>query len=90
MVSRIDIIKTIATCLRKYAPKIIVVDPVMISKSGYPRFCSETCETLIKELLPLATLVTPNLPEAEVIAGMKITSEKDIFAAAEKIGVFRS
>ena len=85
MVSRIDIIKTIAACLRKYAPKIIVVDPVMISKSGYPLLAPEACETLIKELLPLATLVTPNLPEAEVIAGMKITSEKDMLPAAEKI-----
>ena len=73
MVSQPEIIRTIAACLRRYQPRIIVVDPVMISKSGYPLLAPEACETLIKELLPLATLVTPNLPEAEAITGMQVT-----------------
>ena len=71
MVSRPEIIKTIADRLRYYKPQIVVLDPVMISKSGYPLLAPDACATLIKELLPLATLVTPNLPEAEVISGMK-------------------
>ncbi len=85
MVSRPEIIKTIAACLRHYAPKIIVVDPVMISKSGYPLLAPEACATLISELLPLATLVTPNLPEAEAITGCKAVQKSDMRAVAQKI-----
>jgi len=85
MVSRPEIIETIAECLRKYKPAIIVVDPVMISKSGYPLLAPEACATLIKELLPLATLVTPNLPEAEAITGMKVTTKAEMRPVAEKI-----
>lgn len=85
MVSQPEIIETIATCLRYYAPKIIVVDPVMISKSGYPLLAPEACATLIKELLPLATLLTPNLPEAEAITGMKVTKKEEMRPVAEKI-----
>lgn len=85
MVSQPEIIRTIAACLCRYQPRIIVVDPVMISKSGYPLLAPEACETLIKELLPLATLVTPNLPEAEAITGMQVTEKAQMRAVAEKI-----
>lgn len=85
MVSRPEIIRTIAKCLRKYKPEIIVVDPVMISKSGYPLLAPEACETLIAQLLPLATLLTPNLPEAEAISGMKVTEKAGMRPVAEKI-----
>lgn len=85
MVSQSDIIKTIAERLKHYAPKIIVLDPVMISKSGYSLLQPEACECLIKELLPIATLVTPNIPEAEVIAEMKIETKEDMLTAAKKI-----
>lgn len=85
MVSQPEIIETISRCLRYYQPAVIVVDPVMISKSGYPLLVPEACNTLIKELLPLATLLTPNLPEAEAITGMKITRKEEMLPAAEKI-----
>lgn len=85
MVSRPNIIKTIAASLKKYQPSIIVCDPVMISKSGYPLLQPEACETLIAELLPLATLVTPNLPEAEAITGMKVEDKASMLEAAKKI-----
>ena len=85
MVSRPETIRTIARCLRKYKPQIVVVDPVMISKSGYPLLQPEACATLIQELLPLATLLTPNLPEAEAIAGVKVTEKKEMRPVAEKI-----
>lgn len=85
MVSQPEIIRTIAKCLRKYKPAVIVVDPVMISKSGYPLLAPEACETLVKELLPLATLVTPNLPEAEAISGMKVAVKEEMRPVAEKI-----
>ena len=85
MVSRPEIIKTIADRLRYYKPQIVVLDPVMISKSGYPLLAPDACATLIKELLPLATLVTPNLPEAEVISGMKVATKEEMRFVAERI-----
>ena len=68
MVSQPETIRVIAAGLRKYAPPLIVVDPVMVSKSGYHLLQPEAEAILIAELLPLATLVTPNIPEAEVLA----------------------
>ncbi|MFQ9935456.1 MAG: bifunctional hydroxymethylpyrimidine kinase/phosphomethylpyrimidine kinase [Phascolarctobacterium faecium] len=85
MVSRPEIIKTIADRLRYYKPQIVVLDPVMISKSGYPLLAPEACATLVQELLPLATLVTPNLPEAEVISGMRVTMKEEMRPVAERI-----
>ena len=85
MLSRPETIKAIAASLRKYQPKIIVLDPVMISKSGYPLLQPEACATLISELLPLATLVTPNLPESEAISGMQVTKKEEMRPVAEKI-----
>lgn len=85
MVSRPEIIETIADCLLKYKPEIIVVDPVMISKSGYPLLAPEACETLIKRLLPLATLLTPNLPETEAITGLQVTDKSAMVRAAAAI-----
>lgn len=85
MVSKPEIIETIADCLEKYRPRIIVVDPVMISKSGYPLLAPEACATLIKRLLPLATLLTPNLPEAEAITGRKADTGREMQQVAEEI-----
>lgn len=85
MVSQPEIIKTIAGRLRHYQPQLVVLDPVMISKSGYSLLAPEACATLVKELLPLATLVTPNLPEAEVISGMKVTTKEQMRPVAERI-----
>jgi len=85
MVSQIETIKAIAGKLRQYIPENVVIDPVMISKSGYDLLASEAKETLISELLPLATIATPNIPEAEVICGMSIKSLGDMKDAAMKI-----
>ena len=85
MVSRSESICAIAEGLKKWKPPVIVVDPVMISKSGYPLLQPEACETLIRELLPLATVLTPNLPEAEAICGFAIHTEQDMEKAARKI-----
>ena len=78
MVSQPEIIRTIVACLRRYQPRIIVVDPVMISKSGYPLLAPEACETLIKELMPLATLVTEK-------AQMRAVAEKIIALGAKAV-----
>lgn len=85
MVSRTETIKIIAETLAKYAVKNLVIDPVMVSKSGYHLLQPEAKEALIKYLLPMATVVTPNLPEAEVITGMRINTVDDMKTAAELI-----
>ena len=85
MVSRSESICAIAKGLKYWKPAIVVVDPVMISKSGYPLLQPEACDTLIRELLPLATLLTPNLPEAEAICGFAIHTESEMEQAANKI-----
>ena len=85
MVSRSESIRAIAAGLRKWHPAIVVLDPVMVSKSGYDLLHPEACRTLIEDLLPLATLVTPNLPEAEKICGFSVTEEPDMERAAKVI-----
>lgn len=85
MVSQIETIKIIATKLKEYNPKVLVIDPVMVSKSGFHLLQPEAKEALINELLPLATVATPNIPEAEVITGITIESLKDMEKAAELI-----
>jgi hydroxymethylpyrimidine/phosphomethylpyrimidine kinase len=85
MVSQIATIKAIANKLKQYMPMNVVVDPVMISKSGYDLLQPEAKATLIDELIPLADLITPNLPEAEAIIKMKIETVEEMKIAAEKI-----
>jgi len=85
MVSQIDTIKAIAQKLRQFKPKNIVIDPVMISKSGYDLLQPEAKATLVEELIPLADLLTPNLPEAEVITNTKIENVEEMKFAAKLI-----
>lgn len=85
MVSQIETIYAIADKLEEYQPEKIVLDPVMVSKSGYDLLVPEAKEALIKRLIPLASIVTPNLPEAEAITGMKIENLEQMKEAAKKI-----
>lgn len=85
MVSEANIICCIAERLRFYKPNLIVLDPVMISKSGYNLLAPNACEALCNELLPLATLVTPNLPEAAIMCGFEVKDKDDMLKAAERI-----
>lgn len=85
MVSKIETIRSITKMLAIYKPKSIVLDPVMISKSGFQLLKEESTASLINNLLPMATIITPNLPEAEVIIGRKITSIPDMQDAAAEI-----
>lgn len=85
MVSSSQLIEIIADKLREYEVVNIVVDPVMVATSGAKLICDDAMETLKKKLLTLATVITPNIPEGEVLAGMKITSKEDMVTAAEKI-----
>lgn len=85
MVSSTELITVIAERLRFYEAKNIVVDPVMVATSGSSLMKTDAVDTLIRELLPLASLVTPNIPEAEVLSGMSIHNTEDMIAVAEKI-----
>lgn len=85
MVSSADIASAIADSLQANGACGIVLDPVMVSTSGSALMADETVKTLIGRLLPMADLLTPNLPEAEVLAGMKIDGEDDMLRAAKAI-----
>ncbi len=85
MVSRPETICAIVSALKRYALPPLVVDPVMISKSGYDLLQPEAKKALIEQLLPLATLITPNLPEAEVIVGYHIDSLEKMRQAARDL-----
>ncbi|MBI4228929.1 MAG: bifunctional hydroxymethylpyrimidine kinase/phosphomethylpyrimidine kinase [Deltaproteobacteria bacterium] len=85
MLSNKGIIASVAKKLTQYKIEKIVIDPVMRAKSGDVLLRSDAEFTLINELLPLAYLVTPNLPEAEAISGYKISSANEMKEAAEKI-----
>ena len=86
MVSSDSLINKIADKLEEYKAGNIVVDPVMVATSGAKLICDEAVDALKKRLLPIATVLTPNIPEAEVLSGMEIHTEEDMLKAAEKIG----
>jgi hydroxymethylpyrimidine/phosphomethylpyrimidine kinase len=85
MLSNTDILTAVAGMIRKYGIEKLVVDPVMVAKGGESLIKGEVRETLIRELIPLALVVTPNIPEAEVLAEMKIASIEDMEKAARVI-----
>lgn len=85
MVSKSSLIRVIAERLRFYKPGFIVVDPVMVATSGAKLISDEAVRTLREELLPLATILTPNIPETEVLSGMEVRGPEDMIRAAEKI-----
>lgn len=80
-----EIMRAVAAELRKHPEIPVVVDPVMIAKGGAALMEDEASATLVREILPLATVLTPNLPEAEVICGMTIQNAVDLLTAAKKI-----
>lgn len=85
MVASSALIETIAERLRFHKAQNIVVDPVMVATSGARLISEDAVETLKTQLLPLATVATPNIPEAEVLSNRKITGETDMEAAAKII-----
>ena len=85
MVSEGGLIRTIAAKLRQYEAKNIVVDPVMVATSGARLISEEAVETLKKEIFPLSCILTPNIPEAEVLTGMEVKTTEDMIEAAKRI-----
>ena len=82
MVSSKDIIKVISQKLKEYDAYNIVVDPVMVATSGSKLLKDEAIEYLEKELFPLADLLTPNIPEGEILSRIKIANEEEIGRAS--------
>ena len=85
MLSSSAIIETVSEALRRHGVQRLVVDPVMVAKSGARLLREDAVDALRTALIPLATVVTPNVPEAEVLAGMSIASSGDARRAAEKV-----
>ena len=80
------LIHVIGDRLKYYRAGNIVVDPVMVASAGSSLIRSSAVQTLMDELLPIATLVTPNIPEAQVLSGMEIENKDDMIKAATHIG----
>ena len=85
MVSQSELIKIISDKLKQYEAKNIVVDPVMVATSGAKLIADDAVDTLKEQLIPLASLLTPNIPEAEILSDMEIKAEADMEEAAKRI-----
>lgn len=85
MVSSSALIEVIAQKLTQYKAENLVIDPVMVATSGAKLISDEAIETLKGKLLGLATLITPNIPEAQVLSGMDIRTAEDMERAAKAI-----
>lgn len=86
MVSSSELIEVIADRLSFYNAKNIVIDTVMVATSGSKLMKTDALSALVDKLLPLADIVTPNIPEAEVLSGMSITNKDEMLASAKRIG----
>lgn len=86
MLFKSDIIKLVASVLKQRAINIpIVIDPVTVAKSGDALLLPEAIDSLISLLMPMATLITPNLPEAEAFTGINVITEQDMVHTAKKL-----
>lgn len=82
-----EVIRTVRMSLEPYAMKNIVIDPVMVSTSGHRLIEESAIETLISELIPMARIITPNIPEAEVLLGKRITGMDELKDAAVRLSM---
>lgn len=85
MVSNSQLIEVIAQKLKQYQIKNVVIDPVMVSTSGSKLLTEEAKEILVSKLFPLAALITPNIPEAEVLCGFAVKNQSDMERAARQL-----
>lgn len=85
MLASVPIIKTVAAKIIEHRLGPLVVDPVMVAKSGDPLLRADARDALIQHMLPLATIITPNLPEASILCGFEITNLDEMRRAAQAI-----
>ncbi|MDR2928045.1 MAG: bifunctional hydroxymethylpyrimidine kinase/phosphomethylpyrimidine kinase [Cytophagaceae bacterium] len=89
MLHSAELIMTVKNCLLTYAIKNIVIDPVMVATSGDKLLQEDAIETLKNELLPCARVITPNIPEAEILLEQKIAGQNDLYDAAKELSFGR-
>lgn len=82
-----EVMLTVRDCLSAYGNRNIVLDPVMVSTSGHKLMEESAIETLINELMPCARIITPNIPEAEIILGRKIGGQDELTACAKELSM---
>lgn len=80
-----EVIRAIVKSLQKYPIKNVVLDPVMVSTSGHKLIEDSAMETLMTDLIPLARIITPNIPEAEILIGEKISKQEELPSIAEAL-----
>ncbi|MCR4403359.1 MAG: bifunctional hydroxymethylpyrimidine kinase/phosphomethylpyrimidine kinase [Firmicutes bacterium] len=85
MLATAAIIEAVADSIRRHSVRKLVVDPVMVSKTGVPLLSPDARDALVRRLLPLATVLTPNIPEAEAILGVAIKSSSEARLAAQRL-----
>ena len=85
MINDAEIVRVIAESILKYHPEYVVFDPVMVSTSGCKLMEDEAIEAITTRLIPLASLITPNLSEAEILAGQKISTVEDMKQQAKEM-----
>lgn len=85
MLANSDIIEAVADSIKRYSVPNLVVDPVMVSKTRAPLMEADARDALVRRLLPLATVITPNIPEAEAILGVSIRTTAEALLAAERL-----
>jgi hydroxymethylpyrimidine/phosphomethylpyrimidine kinase len=86
MLGDVATIATVCDALQAVAPNVpVVLDPVMVAKGGHALLAAEAVDILRRRLLPMAAVITPNLPEAEALTGLKIRTEADMRVAAMAI-----
>ncbi len=90
MINDIEIVRVIAESILKYNPKHVVFDPVMVSTSGSKLINDDAIEVLVKELIPLTHLITPNLNEVEVLTGKRCNNIEEMKKAAKELLSFGS
>lgn len=78
MLAAAELVQAVASCLRRHRPAHVVLDPVMVAKSGDSLLEDSAVEALIREMLPVATVVTPNLPEAARLTGLSLAGDPDL------------
>lgn len=86
MVSSPALVEVIAERLKHYHAENVVVDPVMVATSGSALSKDSAVSVMKEKLLPLAAVITPNIPESEILCGRKITTEEEMEAAAREMG----
>ncbi|MGQ1890609.1 bifunctional hydroxymethylpyrimidine kinase/phosphomethylpyrimidine kinase [Thermophagus sp. OGC60D27] len=90
MLHSVEVIRLVAKKIKQYEVKRLVIDPVMVATSGDKLLQEEAIEALKEELLPLATIITPNIPEASILSGEKITAQSELPDAARSLSCNQS